>query len=82
MIKVKPVKPEVTAYLKRHQIEKKFDKAVKLLEQNIDHPSLNVEVLEPKHLRVYSFRIDRKYRALFVVSGGEAEIITVTNHYK
>lgn len=79
---VRPIKDSIKEYVKRHQLEKKFEKATKLLEEYVDHPSLNVELLEPKHLRVYSFRIDRKYRAIFIVTGKEIEIITVTNHYK
>jgi Txe/YoeB family toxin of Txe-Axe toxin-antitoxin module len=31
---------------------------------------------------VYSFRLDRKYRAIFIVVNNEAEILTVTNHYQ
>lgn len=31
----------------------------------------------------YSFRLDRKYRALFIYTGeDEIEIIAITNHYK
>lgn len=81
-MKIKPIRDDVARYLKRHQLEKKFQKVTELFEQDIDHPSLNVELLEPKHLKVYSFRVDRKYRAIFVVAGGEIEIITITNHYK
>lgn len=69
-------------YLRKRQLEKKFLKAKELFEQDENHPSLNVEILEPKHLKIYSLRIDRKYRAVFIVTGGEAEIITITNHYK
>lgn len=79
---IKPVKKSVTEYLKRHQLEKKFKKAIELFELDMNHPSLNVELLEPKHLKVYSFRIDRKYRTIFIVNGNEIEIVTVTNHYK
>lgn len=81
-MKIKPIRDDVARYLKRHQLEKKFQKVTELFEQDINHPSLNVELLEPKHLKVYSFRVDRKYRAIFVVAGGEIEIITITNHYK
>ncbi len=80
-MKIKPLKPELVEYLRRHQLEKKFVKAQQLFEENTEHPSLNVEVLEPKALRIYSFRIDRKYRAIFIIVHSEAEIVTVTNHY-
>jgi Txe/YoeB family toxin of Txe-Axe toxin-antitoxin module len=80
--KIKPLKPEIVAYLKQHQLEKKFDKAKQLFESDIQHPSLNVKVLEPKSLKIYSFRVDLKYRALFFIVDEEVEIISVTNHYK
>ncbi|MBF0099626.1 MAG: hypothetical protein HQK77_01830 [Desulfobacterales bacterium] len=79
---IKPLKDTIKKYLKKHHIEKKFEKAQELFEQDINHPSLNVELLEPKHLKVYSFRIDIKYRAIFIVADNEVEVITITNHYK
>jgi Txe/YoeB family toxin of Txe-Axe toxin-antitoxin module len=79
---IKPLKPELVAYLKQHRLEKKFDKAKQLFESDIHHPSLNVKVLEPKSLKIYSFRVDLKYRALFFIVDEEVEIISVTNHYK
>ena len=40
------------------------------------------ELLEPKHRLIYSFRIDRKYRALFIgLTEDKIEIIAVTKHY-
>jgi Txe/YoeB family toxin of Txe-Axe toxin-antitoxin module len=81
-MKVKPLKDEVVKYLKKHQLEKKFRKAQELFEQDVNHSSLNVEILEPKRLKVYSFRVDKKYRAIFITDGDEIEIITVTNHYR
>jgi Txe/YoeB family toxin of Txe-Axe toxin-antitoxin module len=53
-----------------------------LFERDEHHPSLNVEVLEPKHLKIYSFRLDKKYRVIFIVVDGKAEVITVSNHYQ
>lgn len=79
---VKPLKKSIIDYVKRHRLEKKFQKSIELFEQDINHPSLNIEILEPKHLRVYSFRIDRKYRSIFVFTGSEVEIIAITNHYR
>jgi Txe/YoeB family toxin of Txe-Axe toxin-antitoxin module len=80
-MKIKPLKDEVKKYLKKHQLEKKFQKSAELFEHDVYHPSLNVELLEPKHLKIYSFRIDRKYRAVFIITEEDAEILTVTNHY-
>ena len=81
-MKIKPLKNEVETYLKIHRLDKKFQKAKELFENDVQHPSLNVEILEPKHLKVYSFRLDKKYRAIFIVTGGDAEILAVTNHYR
>lgn len=81
-MKIKPLKDEVNKYLKKHQLVKKFQRAKELFEQDINHPSLNVEILESKHLKFYSFRLDKKYRAIFIVVADEVEVITVTNHYK
>jgi Txe/YoeB family toxin of Txe-Axe toxin-antitoxin module len=60
----------------------KYKKAKTLFENDILHPSLNLEILEPKHLKIYSFRIDLKYRAIFIIIANEAEIITITKHYQ
>ena len=81
-MKLKPLKDDINKYLKKHQLGKKFQKAKELFEKDTSHPSLNVENLEAKHLKVYSFRLDKKYRAIFIVAADEVEIITVTNHYK
>lgn len=81
-MKIKPLKDDIIKYLKKHQLGKKFQKAKELFEQDIHHPSLNVEILEPKQLKIYSFRVDKKYRAIFIVADSEVEILTVTNHYK
>lgn len=68
--------------LLKHSLKKKFIKAKGFFESNPGHPSLNTELLEPKSLRVYSFRLDRKFRAHFIVVGGKAEIIDITLHYQ
>ena len=59
-MKIKPLKDKLKRYLRKHQLVKKFQKAQELFEQDINYPSLKVEILEPKHLKVYSFRLDRK----------------------
>lgn len=81
-MKIKPLKAEITQYLEAHNLTKKFQKAGDLFEQDSHYPSLNVELLEPKHLKIYSFRLDKRYRVIFIVVNGEAEIVAVTNHYK
>ena len=54
-----------------------------LFESNLRHPSLHVELLEPRWRGIYSFRLDRKFRALFFITlDGEAEVFQITNHYR
>ena len=78
-----PIHLEIIDYLKKRQLFKKFQKQYTLFLANPSHPSLNVEVTEPKHLRIYSFRVDKKYRAIFIFRGPDVvEIIDVNNHYK
>jgi len=82
-MKIKPLRDDLKYYLKNHNLEKKYDKCKLLFESNPFHPSLNTEILEPKHRLIYSFRIDKKYRALFIyLNNNEIEIIIFTNHYK
>ena len=70
--------------IKKHNLQNKLEKQIKLLKSNPKHPSLNVELLEPKEYGIYSFRIDKKYRGLFVFRPGKKvlEIITITVHYR
>ena len=68
--------------IKKFDLEYKFAKAKKLFEGDIKHPSLNTELLEPKELSLYSFRIDRKYRAHFFIVSGKAEVVDITLHYQ
>ena len=81
-MKIKSLNKKQLKYLAKHSLQKKYEKAVKLFEDDYKHPSLNVEPLIPKSLKMYSFRLDRKYRAVFIIVDGKAEIITITNHYE
>lgn len=82
-MKILPLHTEIVEYLKKRKLEKKFSKQRRLFENSLRHPSLEVELLEPKHLRIYSFRVDKKYRAIFIFhSKDSVEIIDVNNHYK
>jgi len=77
------LREDVKEYIKKHGLAKKWDKAKKLFENDPSHPSLNTELLEPKHRLIYSFRIDIKYRALFICLQEEkVEVIAVTKHYR
>lgn len=81
-MKIKELKLDQIEYLKKHNLVKKFEKSKTQFEKDVKHPSLNVELLEPKKFKVYSFRLDNKYRAIFIMTNGEVEILTFTNHYK
>ena len=58
------IREDIEQYIKKHGLWKKWEKVKRLFENDPSHPSLNTELLEPKHRLVYSFRIDKKYRAL------------------
>lgn len=80
---VKPLKESLRTYLERRRLTKKFNKQIKLLSENFSYPSLNTEILEPRGFRLYSFRIDKKYRAIFAITDrSEIEIIDINDHYE
>jgi len=81
-MKIKQLSKKHKKVIEKHNLLDKYNKAVKLFEIDFRHPSLHFELLEPKSLKIYSFRIDIKYRAVFIVVDGEAEVITITKHYK
>ncbi|KKT90636.1 MAG: hypothetical protein UW91_C0052G0007 [Parcubacteria group bacterium GW2011_GWF2_45_11] len=78
-----PLNPRLVEFLKKRKLKEKFDKQKLLFEQNISHPSLETELLEPKQFRFWSFRIDQKYRAIFIfMQKDTVEIIDINNHYQ
>jgi len=81
-MKLKPLRKDLVKAIKEHNLGGKWEKVKNLFEADIKHPSLNVELLEPHWRGIYSFRIDKKYRALFFVSIDRAEVFQITNHYK
>jgi Txe/YoeB family toxin of Txe-Axe toxin-antitoxin module len=82
-MKIKKLRGDLENYLIKHNLIKKYDKSKRFFENDPLHPSLNTELLEPRDRLIYSFRLDRKYRAIFIYVGeDEIEIITFTNHYK
>ncbi len=81
-MQIKPLNNRLKLYLASHQLNKKFDKQITMFCQNPRHPSLHTELLEPKSEAVYSFRLDRKYRTLFIFIEGEVEIIDINDHYQ
>lgn len=82
-MKIKSLRNNLQKILKKHNLEKKFEKQSKYFEKNPSHPSLNTEKLEPKNLKLYSFRIDKKWRAIFLVTKDhQVEIIDINPHYR
>ncbi len=80
---VKPLRPDLVKYLEKHNLKKKFDKQIDIFKKNPRYPSLNTEILDPKHLRIYSFRINKKYRAIFIfITSEEIEIVDINDHYQ
>lgn len=74
---------ELTEYLQERRLVKKFEKQCNLLKSNWKHPSLHTELLEPKQMKIFSFRIDKHYRALFIFRKADTiEIIEINNHYQ
>ena len=83
-MKILPLHVEITRYLAARNLQKKFSKQIKFLFSNPHHPSLHTELLIPKQHGIYSFRIDHKYRALFIFRPDQKaiEILTITDHYQ
>lgn len=81
-MRIKPLRKGIEGFINQHGLMRKWNKASKLFETNIRHPSLHTELLEPHWHGIYSFRLDRKYRALFFITEGRAEVFQVTKHYK
>jgi len=82
-MKIFPIHPEILVYLKKRKLEQKFEKQISFFKQNPFYSGLETELLEPKKMRIWSFRIDKKYRAIFIFREKDTiEIIDVNNHYQ
>jgi len=76
------LREDLEKYILKHGLSKKWERVKTLFENDPSHPSLKTELLEPKHRLIYSFRVDRKYRALFIcLPNNKIEIIAITKHY-
>jgi Txe/YoeB family toxin of Txe-Axe toxin-antitoxin module len=83
MPQILDLREDIVNYLRRHGLVKKWKKSKEFFESNPLHRSLNTELLEPKHRLIYSFRIDKKYRALFIyLPEDKVEVVGVTKHYR
>lgn len=79
---VKPIKSHLSKYLDKYDLSEKWEKAKNFLANDLSHPSLNFEKIILKSTVFYSFRLDKKYRGICILSKGQIEIILFTNHYK
>ena len=82
-MKIIPLRFDLGQYLKKRNLEGKFKKQKRFFENNPFHPGLETELLEPRKMRIWSFRIDRKYRAIFIFRDKDkVEIIDLNDHYQ
>jgi Txe/YoeB family toxin of Txe-Axe toxin-antitoxin module len=84
VITILPLNTQLNKKIKKYSLEKKFNKQLNLLSSNPKHPSLSVKLLKPKQYGIYSFRIDKKFRALFIFRPDKKaiEILNITLHYQ
>lgn len=82
--KIVPPSDRVLKYIAKRGLTEKYNKQIKLLSENLAHPSLNVEKLEPKEANIYSFRIDKQFRGLFffVPEEDSIKIFEANDHYQ
>ncbi len=55
--------------------KQKVKKQFQLFFENIFHPSLHTEKLQPRHKNLWSFRVDRSYRVIFSVSSRDVILL-------
>lgn len=84
MIQILPFSKIVLKKVRAFGLDKKFKKQIALFSQDHRHPSLHTELLLPKEYGIYSFRVDQKYRALFVFRKeiNAVGILNITSHYQ
>lgn len=82
-MRVKQLNKYLERYIQKKNLRRKFEKQIRFLVENPSYPSLNLELLEPRSVGHYSFRLDKKYRAIFIfISPDEIEIIDINPHYE
>lgn len=84
VIVILPISKKLEDKIKRHNLTKIFQKQLFLLSRDPKYPSLNVELLEPQSYGIYSFRINLKFRALFIFRDDKKtiEVLNITVHYR
>jgi len=83
-MRILPISARLVKYLAKRNLKNKYKKQAKLLSLNFRHPSLHVERLEPKHLGVYSFRINQQFRGIFfyIPEENAIQIVDINDHYR
>jgi len=82
-MKILPLHLEIKNYLRKRNLVKKFEKQKRIFETSPFCSSLKTKLLEPKKMRIWSFRVNRKYRAIFIFHKKDVvEIIDINNHYQ
>jgi len=81
-MQIKPLNNLVQKQILKFGLTNKFAKQAALFTNNPLYPSLYTEKLEPKTVGLYSFRLDKKFRAIFRIREGQAEIVHITKHYQ
>jgi Txe/YoeB family toxin of Txe-Axe toxin-antitoxin module len=82
-MKIKPLRKDLEDFLIKRNLVQKFIKQKILFEKDYSHPSLNTEKLKgtPSKIKIYYFRLDKKYRCLFFVKDSQVEIFDINCHY-
>ena len=62
-------------------IRRKVKKQFLLFLNNIFHPSLHTEKLEPKHRNLWSFRIDKNRRVIFTMQNSQTILLLDIGHH-
>ena len=81
-MRIKRINDRVLGQARHFNVEAKLKKQVLLFLYNPWHPGLHTEKLEPKNVGLYSFRLDKQFRAIFRIRDGAAEILKISKHYE
>lgn len=83
MYNILPLTPKLLTKVIKYNLSKKFAKSVLLLSQNPFHPGLHTELLEPKQSGLHSFRLDIKFRGIFLFHSDTTtiQVVGITVHY-
>jgi len=73
-MEIKPLRKDLERFITSHNLKNQWEKVKSFFENDVRHPSLHTELLEPRWHGIYYFRLDKKYRALFFIIEGKAEI--------